>query len=216
MLRIVVRSPEARSTVDERPRQRGGVRGDGARPLGVVVAGDLARRADHRVDRRREPAAGGVADDLAADQQHQHRRDQRQAEQRRHQLGAEARERQRPPALDHQLEDVAGQHEDQRQHQRQVGDRHRVEDDRAEEVERQLRRARRQRQHRGQGRDEQPDPQQDQDGVVPQRPARGEPPQASRGHGTKVKPALPCADGRAHGQNDQVWRGEVRPRTRTS
>jgi hypothetical protein len=122
----------------ERAGQPGGVCRDGSRPLGVIVAGNLPGRTDDRVDRRREPAAGGVANELAADQQHQYRGDQRQAEQRRDQLGAEAGERQGAPPLDHQLQDVARQHEDQRQHQRQVGDRHRVEDDRAEEVEREL------------------------------------------------------------------------------
>ena len=46
--------------------------------------------------------------------QHEHRRHERHAEQQRDQLGAEPRERQRPPPLDDQLDDVARQHEDQR------------------------------------------------------------------------------------------------------
>ena len=201
--------PDARSTVESCRASAVGVRGDGARALGVVVAGDLAGRAEHLVDRRREPAAGAVADQLAADDQHQHRRDQRHAEQHRHQLGAEPRERQRPPPLDDQLQDVARQHEDQREHQRQVGDRHRVEHDLAEQVGRAAatsgppatasRRAPRPagRSRAGSG-----------PGCRAAAGEGSEPPQASRGHGRKVEARrLPCAEGRAHGQNDQVWRG---------
>ena len=51
-----------------------------------------------------------------------------------HELGAEPRERQAAAPLDQELDDVARQHEHQRQQHRQVGGRQRVEHDVAEEV----------------------------------------------------------------------------------
>jgi len=58
---------------------------------------------------------------------HRHRREdaaafrhQREAEQQCDELGAEPRERQRTPALDHQLDDVAREHEPQRTQHREV------------------------------------------------------------------------------------------------
>ena len=77
----------------------------------VVVAGDLVRRRQDLVHRRVEPAVDAGADQLAADDQHEHRRDERHPEQQRDQLRAEPRERQRPAPLDDQLDDVARQHE---------------------------------------------------------------------------------------------------------
>ena len=47
----------------------------------VVVAGDLVRRRQDLVHRRVEPAVDAVADQLAADDQHEHRRHERHAEQ---------------------------------------------------------------------------------------------------------------------------------------
>ena len=56
--------------------------------------------------------------------------------------GAKPREWQRAPALDQQLDDVAGQDEHQADEYRQVGDREGVEDDLGEEVGREAGRAR--------------------------------------------------------------------------
>ena len=62
------------------------------------------------------------------------RRHDRQPEEGQHELGAEARERQPAAPLDEELDDVARQHEDERDEHRQVGGGQRVEDDLAQEV----------------------------------------------------------------------------------
>ena len=92
-------------------------------------------------------------------------------EQRRHELGAEARERQRAAPLDDQLDDVAREHEDERHQDREVGGRERVEHELGEEVGRERRRAVRQREQPGERADERGDAEQDQLGVVEERPA---------------------------------------------
>ena len=69
------------------------------------------------------------------------RRHDRQAQEGQHQLGPEPRERQPAPALDHELHDVAREHEDQRHEHRQVGRRERVEHDLGQEVRVELGRA---------------------------------------------------------------------------
>ena len=67
----------------------------------------------------------------------QHRRNHRHAEHREHQLGAEAAERQAAAAFDHRLDDVARQHEHQRDQHRDVGGGERDQDDFGQEVRRQ-------------------------------------------------------------------------------
>ena len=102
--------------------------------LAVVVLRDPRRRAEHVVDRLAEPLLGAAANQLAADDEDEDARHDREAEQRHHELGAETRERQPAAALDHQLDDVARQHEDERHEHRQVGGRERVEHDLGQEI----------------------------------------------------------------------------------
>ena len=86
-------------------------------------------------------------------------------EQHGHELGAEARERQRAPPLDDQLDDVARQHEHQRDQHRQVGDRQRVEHDLGEEVGREAGGAAGERDERDERADQQGDAGQQQRGL---------------------------------------------------
>ena len=104
----------------ERARDAGGVVGDAHLPVVVVVAGDVLGGRQHFFDGRVEPAVHAVADQLAADDQHQHGRNERHAQQDRHQLGAESRKRQRFAALDDQLDDVARQDEREAEQNRDV------------------------------------------------------------------------------------------------
>jgi hypothetical protein len=146
-------------------------RGDDTLLLLVVVGGNPLRRRQHLLHRRVEPAIDAVANELAADDQHQHRRNDRHPEQRRHQLGAEARERQRAPALHDELDDVARQDERQRHEDREVGRRQRVEDELGEKVGCQRRRPAGEREQRGQRADERRDAEQNELGVVEERAA---------------------------------------------
>ena len=159
--------------------------GNGCLAIAIVGAGDRVRRGQHLRDRNAEPALGRLANQLAADQQHQDRRHDRQAEQRRHQLQPEARERQAAPPLDNQLDDVARQHEREREQHRRVGDGERVEDDLAEEVGIELGGAIGQRDHRDQADQQQDDSGEDQPRVVAERTpfTRRRQAPASRRHG---------------------------------
>ena len=90
-------------------------------PLVVVVARDLVRRREDLVHRRVEPAVHARPDQLAADDQDQHRGHQRHREQQRDELGAEPRERQPAPPFHHQLHDVAREQPDEDEEDGEVG-----------------------------------------------------------------------------------------------
>ena len=147
--------------------------GDDRLAVPVVVHGDLVRGSEDVVDRLAEPAFGAAPNQLAADDQHQDRRNDRQAEHREHQLRAEARERQAAAPLDQELHDVARQHEHQRQHHRQVGGRQGVEHHLAEEIGAELRRLIGEDDHRGQRAEQENDAEEDQPRVVAERTALG-------------------------------------------
>ena len=133
---IAERPDVAFRQIDRRQRARHprGVLADQQLPLVIVVARNLVGRRQDLVHRRVEPAVDARANQLAADDQHEHRRHERHRQQQDDQLGAETRERQRLPPLDDQLHDVARQHEDERDQHRQVGGRQRVEHELAEEI----------------------------------------------------------------------------------
>ena len=99
----------------DRPRHRRRVPDDDVLALAVVLLGDLLRRAEDRVDRLADPLPRAAADQLGADDQHQQRRDDGEPEERADQLRAETRERQAAAPFDHQLDDVARQHEAERE-----------------------------------------------------------------------------------------------------
>ncbi len=105
----------------QRPRNARCVIGHPHLPIVVVIAGDVFRRGQYFLDRRVEPPVHAVADQLAAHDQHQHGRNDRHAQQNRHQLCAESRERKGFAALDDQLDDVAGKHEGEAEQNRDVG-----------------------------------------------------------------------------------------------
>ena len=122
-----------------------GVGGDARLPIAVVVARDQIGGGEHFFDRRVEPAIDAVANQLAADQQDEHGGNQRHAEQHRHELAAEARERQRAAPLDDELDDVAREHEREAEEDREVGRPQAVEDEFGEEIGREPGRAVRER-----------------------------------------------------------------------
>ena len=157
----------------QRTRHASGVFADQQLALVVVVARDLVGRRQDLVHRRVEPPVDARADQLAADDEHQDRRHERHREQEHDQLGAEARERQRLPPLHDELDDVARQHEDQRDEHRQVGSGERVEHELAEKIRRETRRASGDHQQRDQHADEDADAGEDEARVVPERTARG-------------------------------------------
>jgi hypothetical protein len=113
----------------------------------------------------------GWPNQLAAGQQHQHRRDDGQAEQRGDQLQAEARERQAAAPLHDQLDDVAREHEAEREQHRHVGDRERVQQHLAHEVGIEARRAGRELDDRDQAEQQQDDAGENQARVVAKRAA---------------------------------------------
>ena len=150
-----------------------GVAGDANLPLAVVVLRDPRRRSQHVVDRLAEPLLGAAANQLAADNEHEDARHNREAEQRHHELGAEPRERQAAAAFDHELDDVAREDEDERDEHRQVGGRERVEDDLGQEVRVELGRAVGEPDHRHERRDEDEDAEENEPWVVAKRTAFG-------------------------------------------
>ena len=87
----------------------------------VIVLRDPRGRRQDIVDRLAEPLLGAAADELAADDEHEYARHDRQAQEGQHQLGPEPGERQPTAALDDELHDVAGENEDQRHEHRQIG-----------------------------------------------------------------------------------------------
>ena len=148
---------------------RGNPRGvglDACFPLAIVVPGNLRRERRTSSIGTRSQRSRAAPNQLAADDQHEHRRHDRQAEHRQDQLGAEARERQAAPPLDNQLDDVARQHEHEHDEHRQIRGRDRVEDDFAQEVRVELGRTVRERHHRHQRRQQQPDAEQYEPGIV--------------------------------------------------
>ena len=157
----------------DRPGDPRGVAGDALLPLAVVVLRDPRRRCQHVVDRLAEPLLGAAANQLAADDEHEDARHDRQAEQRQHELGAEPRERQAAAALDHELDDVAREDEDERHEHRQVGGGERVEHDLGQEVGVELGRAVGEPDHRHERGDEDEDAEEDEPRVVAKRPALG-------------------------------------------
>ena len=145
---------------------------DDALPLLIVVGGDAVGRRQDLVDRRVEPAIDGREHDAAANQQHEHRRDDGHPQHRQHELGAEAGERQAAAPLDDGLDDVARQQEHQRQEHREVGGRERVQHDLGQEVGGQARGAILDHQQARQHREQHDDARKDQARVVPEGPAR--------------------------------------------
>ena len=225
------------ATLNRRRRHRAGqasrVLRDHRLVLAVVVAGDPVRRRQHVVNRLRHPFLRAASDQLAADDQHQHRRDDRQPEQREHELGAEARERQAAAPLDDQLDDVARQDEHQREQHREVGGRERVEHDLGEEVRVQLGGSIRERDHRDEGDEQDRDAEEDQPGIVAKgaaflrrrcwpgtlRAGNAGPTDLARGRGhlphlRNVNLARPATSLFCHGQTNVALRGVVRARTR--
>ena len=172
--------------------------GDDRLAVPVVVHRDLVRGSQHVVDRLAEPALRAAPDQLAADDQHQDGRDDRQPQHREHQLRAEARERQAAAPLDQQLHDVARQHEHQRQHHRQVGGRQRVEHDLAEEIGVELGRLIREDDHRGQRAEQEDDAEENQPRVVAKR--------TPLGREAAPSVAWPEASGAAR-REQSSWRG---------
>ncbi len=135
--------------------------------IAVVVLRDARRRVENVVDRLAEPLLGAAADQPAPDDQHEHARHHGQTEQGQHELRAKPRERQTASPLDHELHDVAREHEDERDEHRQIGGRERVD----EEVGVELRRPIREADHRHETRDEHEDAEKDQPRVVAERAA---------------------------------------------
>ena len=164
----------------DRPGDARGVAGDASFPLAVVVLRDPRRRSQHVVDRLAEPLLGAAANQLAADDEHEDARHNREAEQRHHELGAEPRERQAAAALDHELDDVAREDEDERDEHRQVGGRERVEHDLGQEIRVELGRAVGEPDHRHERRDEDENAEENEPRVVAKRPALGRGARAGR------------------------------------
>ena len=155
----------------DRARNGRRVLDDGVLALAVVLLGNLLRRAEHGVDRLADPLPRAAADQLAPDDEHQQRRNDGEPEQRADQLRAEARERQAAAPFDQQLDDVARQHEAEREQHRQIGDRQRVEQDLGQEVRVEIGRPVGERDHGHQRREQDDDAEQDQARVVAERPA---------------------------------------------
>ena len=166
-----VRSIERRAC--QRTRHALGIVGHAHLAIAVVVAGDQIRGGQDILDGRVEPSIDAVSDQLAADQQDEHGRNQRHAEQDRHQFSAEARERQRSAPLDDQLDHVPREHERQTQQDREVGCPEAVEDELGEEIGRQARGTVGERDDAAQRGKQQDHPGEDEPRVVAQRPARG-------------------------------------------
>ena len=179
------------------------------------------------VDWRTEPARGHVADDAAAADQDEHGRNDRHRQQRGDELGAEPRERRRAPLFHPQLEQVAREHEEQRDQQRDVNGEQRVEDDVGEERQRDFRGPLRQPEQTTEHRDQQQRGGDQDTGVVERAPAR-----LGRGRGVGrrrfeepghrlaqrmyVKSARPDPSSRPQGQSQlTVDRGAANSRTRT-
>ena len=140
--------------------------------LVVIVARDLIGRRQNLGHRRVEPAIDVRADQLAADDEHQHGRHERHAEQQRDELRSEPRKRQRLSPLDDQLDDVASQHEQERHDHCQVRGRQTVEDELAQEVWRKAGRAACRDEQRRKSDEEDDDAGEDQPRVVAERTAR--------------------------------------------
>ena len=183
---------------------------DARLPIAVVVARDQIGGRQHLLDRRVEPAIDAVPDELAADEQHQDRRDQRHPEQHGDELSAESRERQRPPPLDDQFDHVAREHEREAEQNRQVGGPQAVQHRLGEEVGGQAGRAVRERDDADERGDEDDHARQDEPRVVTQRAAR-------RNHLQWMKVKFAFVDTRplSHGQMMTESCGFVRARTRT-
>ena len=150
----------------QRPRDPRRVIGDLHLPLLVIVGGNLVRRAENLVHRRVEPSVDAAADQLAADDEHEDGGHERHREEQRDELRAEPGERQPATPLDDQLDDVAAEQPDEDDENREVRGRQRVQDELAEEVGRQPRRAVGNREDRDEDRDEQQDPREDQARIV--------------------------------------------------
>jgi len=141
--------------------------------VAIERARDGIRRREHFGDGLAEPARRRLPDQLASRQEHEHRRHDRQSEQRGDQLEPESRERQPAPPLDEQLDDVARQHEAERHQHRDVGDRERIEHDFAQDVRIQMGRAVGQADDRDEAAEEQDDASEDQARIVAERPPFG-------------------------------------------
>ena len=150
-----------------------GLVGDRLLAIAVIVRRQLIRQREHFLNRLTEPLIDRAQHDVGADDEHQHGRNQRHPEQHEHQLRAEPNERNGPPPLDEQLDDVARQHEGQGEQHHHVGRRQGVENDLGEEVRRQARRAIGEDENAREDRDEDEDAREDQARAVPERPAHG-------------------------------------------
>ncbi len=165
----------------------------------VVVGRDLVRARKDLVHRRVEPAIDVAPNQLAPDDEHDQRRHQRHDEQQRDQLGPKTRERQASPPLHHHFDDVARQHEDERQQHREVGRRQGVKDELGQEVRRETGRAIGERENADERRRKNDDGDEDQPGVVAER-APGGRRRRDRGNCTSGRNRR---DGRRHSSNPQ-------------
>ena len=158
----------------DRARDAGAVAEHEPLPLLAIVAGNLVRRLQDLFDRRAEPVRRGAPDQLAPDDEHQHRRDDGHREQRRNELRPEAGERQRPAPLDDQLDDVPREVEDEHADEREIHEDEGVQHDLAEEIGIQLRGLLTgEDDERHERPDEQRERRDDQPRVVAERPASG-------------------------------------------
>ncbi len=144
--------------------------GHRALPVVIVVLRNARCRRQDVVNRLAEPLLRAAANELAANDQDEHARNDRQAEKCEHQLGAKTRERQTATPFDHELDDVAGQHEDERHEHRQVGRGECVEDDLGQEVGVELCRTVGEAHHRHQRGDEKNDAEKDEARIVAKGP----------------------------------------------
>ena len=103
-------------------------------PLVIVIAGDLVGGRENLVHRCVEPAIHAGANQLAADEQDEDGRHECVGEQEQDELGAKPGKRQGAAPLDHQLDDIARQHEPERHEHRQVAGEQRVENDLAQKI----------------------------------------------------------------------------------
>jgi hypothetical protein len=87
----------------------------------VVIACDCVGRRQQVVHLRIEPAVYAVANHLTADQQNEHRRDDRHSKKNGDELRAKTGKWQATPTFDEELDDVAGEDEHKRNKNRQVG-----------------------------------------------------------------------------------------------
>ena len=145
--------------------------GDEQLVFAIVVARDLIRRRENLVHRRVEPAFDARADQLAADDEDERGGHDGHRHQDGDELGAEPRERQRPPPLDDDLDQVAGQHERQRREHRHVGGDERIEHELGEELGREAQAVGRD-EHRHEHRHEHGDADEDETRTVAKSPAR--------------------------------------------